>query len=75
MAMPYGLKRELFDVTSVKGSVTVRPLTPADRDRIGHFIQHYERITRNMMDGGRRADVEVQLDTRRNVTEVKRIGA
>lgn len=52
-----------------------RILTPADRDRIGHFIQHYERITRHMMDGGRRADVEVQLDARRNVTEVKRIGA
>ena len=32
MAMPYGLKPEQFDVTSVKGAVTVRPLTAADRD-------------------------------------------
>lgn len=52
-----------------------RALTAADRDRIAHFIQHYERITRHMMEGGRRADLEVQLDARRNVTEVKRIGA
>ncbi len=52
-----------------------RSLTPADRERIAHFIQHYERITRHMLDGGRRADIEVQLDARRNVTEVKRIGA
>ncbi len=52
-----------------------RPLTSADRDRIGRFVQHYERITRHMMAGGRRADVEIQLDTRRNVTEVRRLAA
>lgn len=52
-----------------------RALAAADRDRVARFIAHFERITRHMMDGGRRADIEVQLDTRRNVTEVARIGA
>lgn len=50
-----------------------RDLTSADRRRIALFIQHFERITRHMMSGGRRADIEVQLDAERNVTEVKRI--
>ena len=50
-----------------------RDLAPADRDRIVRFIQHFERITRHMMAGGRRADIEVQLDERRNVTEIRRI--
>ncbi|MEP7210107.1 MAG: kinase [Alphaproteobacteria bacterium] len=49
-----------------------RPLTDADRDRIARFIQHYERITRHMMAGGVRADVTVQLDQERGVTEVRR---
>jgi D-glycerate 3-kinase len=50
-----------------------RDLTSADRRRIALFIQHFERITRHMMSGGRRADIEVQLDAERNVTKVKRI--
>jgi len=49
-----------------------RDLTGADRRRIALFIQHFERITRHMMSGGRRADIEVQLDARRNVTEINR---
>lgn len=49
-----------------------RELTEADRTRIARFIAHFERITRHMMAGGRRADIEVQLDIERNVTEVKR---
>jgi D-glycerate 3-kinase len=49
------------------------PLTQEDRDRIARFISHYERITRHMMAGGRRADIEVQLDARRNVTEIRRL--
>lgn len=52
-----------------------RSLSHADQRRIAIFIQHFERITRHMMAGGRRADIEVQLDPRRNVTEVKRIHA
>lgn len=51
-----------------------RNLTQADRWRINRFIQHYERVTRHMMAGGRRADVEVQLDSRRNVTEIRSLG-
>jgi D-glycerate 3-kinase len=54
-------------------SLLARPLMDADRLRIARFIQHFERITRHMLAGGRRADIEVQLDARRNVTEVKRI--
>lgn len=48
-----------------------RALTDAERGRIARFIQYYERITRHMMSGGGRADIEVQLDERRNVTEIK----
>jgi D-glycerate 3-kinase len=50
-----------------------RSLTVKDRERIARFIAHYERITRSMMSGGRRADIEVQLDERRNVTDVQRL--
>jgi D-glycerate 3-kinase len=49
-----------------------RPLSAADQERVARFIQHFERITRHMMAGGRRADIDVQLDTRRNVVEVRR---
>jgi D-glycerate 3-kinase len=48
-----------------------RPLDAAERDRISRFVAHYERITRHMMAGNRRADIEIQLDRRRNVTEVR----
>jgi D-glycerate 3-kinase len=56
-------------------SLLGRSLTNKDKERIARFIQHYERITCHMMEGGRRADIEIQLDARRNVTEVRRIGA
>lgn len=49
-----------------------RSLTAEDRRRIARFIEHFERITRHMMAGGRRADIEVQLDVERNVTEIRR---
>jgi D-glycerate 3-kinase len=52
-----------------------RPLDAAERERIGRFIAHYERLTRHMMIGGRRADIEIQLDRRRNVTEVRPLSA
>ncbi|MDP3572502.1 MAG: hypothetical protein Q8S42_17845 [Archangium sp.] len=54
-------------------SLLARTLTDADRQRISRFIAHFERITRHMLSGGRRADIEVQLDARRNVSEVKHI--
>jgi len=50
-----------------------RDLTAEDRDRVGRFIEHFERITRHMMAGGRRADIEVELDPQRNVSEIRRI--
>lgn len=50
-----------------------RSLTAADRARISRFVAHYERITRYMMAGGRRVDIEIQLDERRNVTEVRHL--
>jgi D-glycerate 3-kinase len=50
-----------------------RPLLLSDRARLARFIQHFERITRHMMDGGRRADIEIQLDEQRNVVEVRRM--
>lgn len=51
-----------------------RRLTRAERQGVARFIQHFERITRHMMAGGRRADIEVQLDEDRNVTEIRRAG-
>lgn len=54
-------------------SLLGHPLSEGDRARIARFIQHYERITRAMMAGARRADIEIQLDARRNVTEVRPI--
>jgi D-glycerate 3-kinase len=44
-----------------------RPLTAAEEAWIDRFIQHYERITRSMIAGGRMADVVVTLDEKRNV--------
>jgi D-glycerate 3-kinase len=52
-----------------------RALADADRQRIARFVAHFERITRHMMAGGRRADIEVQLDDRRNVSEVRHLTA
>lgn len=52
-------------------SLLARELTDGDKLRISRFIQHFERITRNMLFGGRRSDVDVQLDEHRNVKEVR----
>ena len=51
-------------------SLLARELTDGDRQRITTFIQHFERITRHMIAGGRRADLDVHLDEHRNVTEI-----
>ncbi|WP_292063734.1 kinase [Brevundimonas sp. UBA7664] len=40
-------------------------LPAAERARLAGFIQYFERITRQMLDGGVRADVVVQLDRNR----------
>ncbi|HVY89601.1 MAG TPA: hypothetical protein VG942_12080 [Hyphomonadaceae bacterium] len=49
-----------------------RPLSERDKARIARFIAHFERITRSMMAGARRAEIEVQLDAQRRVTDVVR---
>ncbi len=48
-----------------------RSLEEADRARIARFIQHFERITRHMLAGGRRADLEVELAPDRGVVAVR----
>lgn len=53
-------------------SLLARDLTEGEQARIATFIQHFERITRHMIAGGRRADIDVLLDVHRNVTEVRR---
>lgn len=49
-----------------------RALSDKDRQRIARFVAHFERITRHMMAGGRRAELEVQLDEQRRIAGVKR---
>ncbi len=48
-----------------------RALTEADRARIARFVAHYERLTRHMLAGGRRADVVVDLAEDRSVLAVR----
>jgi D-glycerate 3-kinase len=48
-------------------------VSPARRAALAVFIQHYERLTRHMMDGGVAADVIVDLDRQRRI--VGRAGA
>jgi D-glycerate 3-kinase len=44
---------------------------PADiRKNLDRFVQHYERITRHMLDGGRRPGWVVQLDENRRIGDV-----
>lgn len=42
-----------------------RTLTPQEREDVADFIQHFERLTREMIVGGVSADVVVQLDRNR----------
>lgn len=41
------------------------PLPHGRRTELARFVQHYERLTRHLMDGGVRADVVIQLDANR----------
>ena len=50
-----------------------RKLRPPERERIGEFILYFERLTRHMMAGGRRAALEAALSPGRDVTEVKQV--
>jgi D-glycerate 3-kinase len=47
-----------------------RPLDDRERAGVARFCAHFERITRSMMAGGRRADVAVRLDADRRVLGV-----
>lgn len=47
------------------GLLGVAHLRPERRKALGRFVQHYERLTRRMMDGGVHADAVVQLDANR----------
>lgn len=49
-----------------------RPLDAVGRTRIARFIAHYERITRHMLAGGRRADIVLRLDAQRQVIAAAR---
>jgi D-glycerate 3-kinase len=75
-----GLQAPAFEIVHTwrceqEESLLARPLTDGDKLRINTFIQHFERITRHMIAGGCRADLDVQLDENRNVTEIKRVAA
>jgi D-glycerate 3-kinase len=41
------------------------PLPSGRRTELARFVQHYERLTRHMMDGGVDADLVIQLDANR----------
>lgn len=45
-------------------------LPAADRARVAGFIQHFERLTRHMMDGGVNADLVVELDRNRRPVSI-----
>lgn len=44
-----------------------RALNDAEQRRIARFIAFFERITRHMLDGGRRTDLSLELDANRQV--------
>ena len=43
------------------------PMPEERRAWVERFIQHYERVTRRMLSGRRRAGTEIHIDTARNV--------
>lgn len=48
-----------------------RPLSASEHAALDHFVAHYERVTRAMLDGHHRADWIVHLDEARNVVKVE----
>ncbi|MBU6319836.1 MAG: kinase [Alphaproteobacteria bacterium] len=48
-----------------------RPLTPGEDEALLRFVSHFERISRHMLSGGRRAEVEVDLDASRRPLAVR----
>jgi D-glycerate 3-kinase len=51
-----------------------RPLTLAEHSALNRFIEHFERITRAMLDGQHRAQWIVHLDERRQVISIEQRG-
>lgn len=51
--------------------VAVEALAPEVRANIARFVLHFERITRHMLAGGRRADIVVSLDAARAVRNIE----
>jgi D-glycerate 3-kinase len=51
-------------------TLRARPLTPDEEAWIDRFIQHYERITRSMIEGERTANVVIDVDEERRVVAV-----
>ena len=50
-----------------------RPLNRNEDDALLRFISHFERISRHMLAGGRRAEVEVDLDASRRPLAVRSV--
>lgn len=55
---------------SLRG-VRVEGLPPEVRANVARFVLHYERITRSMLAGGRRAEIVVRLDENRAVLDIE----
>lgn len=53
----------------------VAKLPSGRRAELGRFVQHFERLTRRMMDGGVRADAMVRLDADRRAVATGGVGA
>lgn len=66
------LKAPSFDVVldwrcEQEEELTGRPTPRARRDQLRRFVQHYERLTRHMLDGGIAPDLTVALDADRRI--------
>ncbi|GAW42389.1 nucleoside triphosphate hydrolase domain-containing protein [Brevundimonas sp. SH203] len=66
------LKAPGFDVVldwrcEQEAELTGQPVSGARRDQLGRFVQHYERLTRHMLDGGIAPDFTVRLNAHRGI--------
>lgn len=66
------LKAPGFDVVldwrcEQEAGLTGRPISDARRAALRRFVQHYERLTRHMLDGGIAPDLTVTLDADRGI--------
>lgn len=54
-------------------AIPVEAVTPRRRAEIDRFIQHYERVTRQMLNGGIVADLVVDLGPRREIVDIREV--